>query len=529
MNAVDLKNIPFSRYGSYFVVSDINDKLYIRDVRRGDNHSDKVFEIGISKDYVLSGDDVEIELKEDDKQLNMIMPTEDTIRLKTSSKSIHLIMSYNRYDNYFYHPKGYYEISSYAHELRFAFHVHQGSVSFKQEHAIEVTIAPHSDVVIESFKVASKYIIDTTYQEDKTFVSRDFEEWKKSVVNKPCERSHLAAYITWSNMVKPVGLFKRYAMYMSMNWMTNIWSWDNCFGAIMLAKSKPELAYDQFLFFKDFQDETGMLPDYANTEYVSYACAKPPIYGWAYRYMMKRNTYFSDENRLREVYDFVKKQTQFWLNHRSIHGTPYYTHGNESGWDNGTNFEEGVPVTTPDLIALLIDQVKFLSTLCTKLNIEDRWQDVKESLMKSLIHLWQENEFRPYLLNEKKFVFTGDSLQNFIPLILKEDLPIEIYKSLLESFIQEKRFISPYGLATEAMTSSYYTYNGYWKGPIWAPVMLMFIDFLDSPLKEQLKEGFISCMNEGGMAENFDPVTGEGLVDPSFAWTSSTYLILTED
>jgi len=32
----------------------------------------------------------------------------------------------------------------------------------------------------------------------------------------------------------------------------------------------------------------------------------------------------------------------------------------------------------------------------------------------------------------------------------------------------------------------------------------------------------------GGMAENFDPFSGKGLVDPAFTWTSSVFLLLAE-
>ena len=38
-------------------------------------------------------------------------------------------------------------------------------------------------------------------------------------------------------------------MYMSKNWMTNIWSWDNCFNAMALVRHQPELAWDQFMIF----------------------------------------------------------------------------------------------------------------------------------------------------------------------------------------------------------------------------------------------------------------------------------------
>ena len=46
---------------------------------------------------------------------------------------------------------------------------------------------------------------------------------------------------------------------------------------------------------------------------------------------------------------------KYWLNHRLDEetGLPYYLHGNDSGWDNSSLFDEGVPLIAPDLAAFL--------------------------------------------------------------------------------------------------------------------------------------------------------------------------------
>ena len=43
-------------------------------------------------------------------------------------------------------------------------------------------------------------------------------------------------------------------MYMSKNWMTNVWSWDHCFNAMALCRDHPSLAWDQWMIMADFQD-----------------------------------------------------------------------------------------------------------------------------------------------------------------------------------------------------------------------------------------------------------------------------------
>ncbi|MBN2795090.1 MAG: hypothetical protein JXR88_06775 [Clostridia bacterium] len=533
---VDLKNIPFSRYGSYFVLSEINEKLFIRDVRRGDLDPGNVFEIIKPDhfDYEVLGDETELILRFESGDVHLIMPDEKTLRIRTDLTGITLVMAPNKYDNYFLNPKGYYEICSYASELRFGLHPCLGAFDIaSRERQITISLKDASDLVIESYKVASSYV-PQSYTEGLNQVKESFKGWLKNTTVSDDDKSRLAAYITWSNMVHPEGQLKREAMYMSMNWMTNIWSWDNCFGAILLSKSNPQLAFDQYIFFKDLQDDTGMLPDYANTIYASYASAKPPIYGWAYRYMIRRNPIFLEHRYLEEVYDFVEKFTEFWLNHRTINGKPYYTHGNESGWDNGTNFEEGVPVMTPDLLAFLIDQIDFLTEIGAKLSRElSKWEVLLEQFMEQLMSLWDGNQFRAYLIEEKRFVKTGDTLQNYLPILILNRLDVSVREKLVEGLLEEGRFLTEYGLATESLKSEQYRYNGYWKGPIWAPTMLMFIDGLRNfgalEYAKTLSDRFIKCMKIGGMAENFDPLTGEGLVDPSFAWTSSVYLTLLDE
>lgn len=531
---VDLKNIPFSRYGSFFVVSDMDNKLYIRDVRRGDLDPGIVFELAIDEAYQLSGDESELVLKYKSGMIQIIMPDLENIRLKTQGMALTLKMQANKYDNYFYNPKGYAEICSYARERRFAIHTLSGFCQLNKTDGVTIDISEAADIVIESYLVKSTYKNQLTYDQAKSVVKDDFNKWLSQMTSSNTYSSRLAAYITWSNMVHDEGVLGRYAMYMSMNWMTNIWSWDNCFGAIALASSLPSLAYDQFMFFKDLQDSSGMLPDYANTVYASYASAKPPIYGWTYRYMMKRHQLFKDQTNLREVYDFVSAFTTFWLKERSHEGLPYYTHGNESGWDNGTNYQEGVPLASPDLLAFLIDQIDFLMDIGQSLGLDIQvWHQYSESLLDKLMGLWHEGQFRAYLINEEKFVTSGDSLQNFLPILVADKLDKAISDQLFEGLFAEDRFLTDFGLATESISSPDYRYNGYWQGPIWAPTMLIFIDAIRNAGYEDqaamIAGRFIRCMEVGGMAENFDPLTGQGLVDPSFAWTSSVYLTLVDE
>jgi glycogen debranching enzyme len=119
------------------------------------------------------------------------------------------------------------------------------------------------------------------------------------------------------------------------------------------------------------------------------------------------------------------------------------------------------------------------------------------------------------------------SLINFLPLLIHYRMETSMKESLVR---QLERFEGEYGLATERMDSLYYRKGGYWLGPVWAPVSLLFIDSLHSAgypgSAARLAEKFRRLPSTGLMAENFDPQTGQGYDDNAFAWTAAVYLFL---
>ena len=345
----------------------------------------------------------------------------------------------------------------------------------------------------------------------------------------------LAAYITWSSVVHPSGHLKKYAMYMSNNWMTNLWSWDNCFNAIALAGHRPGLAYDQFIVFADFQDDSGVLPDFVNDRSASFSCCKPPIYGWAYRLLMELNPYFEEPGRLKEVYGMLKGVERYWRVHRMMDGwpLPYYSHGNDSGWDNATVFDGGCPVTSPDLPAYLILLYEVLEDIAGRLgsageNEARVWRERGERMKGHLIErLWDGKRFRSWDPVRRRRVESEFCLIDWMPIAAAHRLPGEIRDALAEHLVNGGHR-TRFGLASEAPGSPEYRSEGYWRGPIWAPVMLLIVDGLrrcgETEAAGTLARDFCEAVLKGGMAENFDALSGRGLVDPAFTWTSSVFL-----
>jgi glycogen debranching enzyme len=121
------------------------------------------------------------------------------------------------------------------------------------------------------------------------------------------------------------------------------------------------------------------------------------------------------------------------------------------------------------------------------------------------------------------------SLLEFVTLILGPLLPQEIYRTLVRRLVSEGH-LTTHGLATEPPDSPLYRSDGYWRGPIWAPSTYLIFDGLraggQTDFAQQVAESFCQLVADGGMAENFDALTGEGLRDRAYTWTASVFLLL---
>ncbi|WP_417583318.1 amylo-alpha-1,6-glucosidase [Pelagibacterium sp.] len=341
----------------------------------------------------------------------------------------------------------------------------------------------------------------------------------------------LACYVLWANAVPPAGLLQRPAIYMSKNAMINVWSWDNAFTALGTARIDPELSLDQFFVIFDHQDKTGLLPDYVNDREALFAFTKPPVHGWAINLILARNPqYLTPETRDALVVS-LERQVDYWLTHtRSGPGDlPTYFHGNDSGWDNATFFENGGPVATPDLVTFLILTLDCLSSLAP--HGAQAWQKQASQLTDLLVStLWNGTRF---VARQAHSVdpLPQTSLVQFMPLLLGNRLSAEIADRLIARLLADG-FVTEWGLATESPASAFYESDGYWRGPIWAPTTALILEGLIAQNRNDLAlsiaRKFCALVAAGGMAENFDALTGEGLRDQGFAWTAAVYLLCCE-
>jgi len=386
---------------------------------------------------------------------------------------------------------------------------------------------------IDLFTAIPPAAADQTFDDAHENAASDFAGWQARTPRAGQDEARsLAAYLLWANTVPPAGLLTRPAIYMSKNHMINIWSWDNAFSALGVAAMDGALAFDQFGVIFDHQHPSGLLPDFVNDRDASFAFTKPPAHGWAILRLMERHPGWLTEDRRAALIPWLERQVGYWLTHarKDDQSLPAYFHGNDSGWDNAIFFAEGGPVITPDLPTFLILACDCLAALHTDQEQSLFWQKQGDALW-GLLHeqLWDGANFGTRLMSDPSRLRQDQSLISFMPLLLGPRLPRDMVRALI-SRLETGGWLTAWGPASESPNSPFYEADGYWRGPIWAPTTMLLWDGLrqqgEVALADDIARRFLTLCETSGMAENFDALTGAGLRDRAFAWTSAVYLWL---
>lgn len=353
----------------------------------------------------------------------------------------------------------------------------------------------------------------------------------------PTRSERLAAYVTWTSMVRPGGHFTKEAVLMSKLWMNKVWSWDNCINAVGVAPLSMDLAVDQMRIAYSLQTADGRLPDSVDWLCIEWAYTKPPIQGWTLLKLLELDDPRLDDQVLLELYHGTAKFTHFWMRHRRTarSALPWYSHGNDSGWDNSTAFDEQPVVVSPDCAAYLIIQADVLAAVARRLarpsHEAESWTALKTSLTTALVsELWDSDSFTI------KNALTGatrktTSLIRLMPLVAAKHLPAHIVDKMAADLAD--LHLTRWGPATEQPTSPLYEPDGYWRGPIWAPTTLLIESGLRAAGRVRVADAvatrFVELCERAGFAENYDALEGRGLRDLSYTWASSVYLTLVRE
>ena len=560
---VNLSTIPFSRRGSYLVISELMENwngyrneagLYLRTVHSSamtplvariiPAHDGKPmeYESEISRAaLLLTGGSSRIECCFDSPETILIRGsagTELTLDFLSGSGPYDYIYSFSRED------RTYEMANCFKNNCRYLISVLQGTSALDQEWKESSSV--HSRLTFSGDSGFLLVLREIETEWDGSWKEYDFDECRSrtaedlhssqqkmpSVPGGYAEVAEKAGYLLWASIVRKDGFLPRDAMLMSKNWMKSVWSWDHCFNAIALSYHAPDLAWDQYMIMFDCQDPTGLLPDSINDVHVVWNYCKPPIHGWALRWMMKHMNLTTEQ--MEEAYRRLSRWTDWWITFRDYDrdGLYEYNHGNDSGWDNATAFAVLPPVATPELQAFLIIQMDVLADLAHRLGLETdvyTWQQQSEKLLKRFLNNMLIDDLPIVLRSGTHEMVPNESLLPYISIVLGNRLPAPVRSRMIEILSGEK-FRSAHGFATESLQSPAYRSDGYWRGPIWAPSTMLLMDGLarcgETELVRDTVVRFADMVSVSGFAENFDAVTGEGLRDRSYTWTASAFLVM---
>ena len=396
----DISKVPFSRYGSYLAFSHIRasrglqEGLYLRTLH-GAIPSREVFRVELlhgrtPEAFKEIATPTVLRLQGPDGYAEICMAEPKVIRIRGAGVGFRLSMpqpdqensSEEIYAEAFPFSPTQWEVNSFTQRVRFMLTTISGNLTVaapwqgtRSEHVV-VDFLPDPEAgkfqgAIEEFQSVWKPRQYKSFDSSLAALQKEYRQWLREMPTVPekfSKTAELAAYVNWESVVAPEGHLTRPAMLMSKNWMTNLWSWDNCFNAMALIKGNPKLALDQLRILFDNQNSQGAFPDNINDEVVSWTCTKPPIHGWALRWMLE-HSHPVDRETLAEAYGPLSRWTDWYFKYRDNDhdGIPEYDHGFDSGWDNASIFMARPPIEAPDLSAYLIVQMDLLAEIARTL------------------------------------------------------------------------------------------------------------------------------------------------------------------
>ncbi len=566
----DISKVPFSRYGSYIAFSHLKESaslpegVYLRTLH-GAISRKELFRVELLRGrnpipFKEIATPTLLRLEAPQGYVEICIAEPKVVRVRGAGVEFRLRMPEPQkeyafaatYDFALPISESQWEVNSFSQQVKYMLTTLNGSLvvdapwqGTKAEHVVadflpDLVTGTFEGVLEEFPSVWLPHEYETSFEDALDAVRSEYRQWLSKMPPVPeefAEAGELAAYVNWESIVSPEGHLTRPAMLMSKNWMTNVWSWDNCFNMMALIYGHPELAWDQFMLLIDNQGPQGAFPDWINDQVVSWSFTKPPIHGWALGWVMRR-TQFVDRKRLAEVYEPLCRWTDWYLKYRDNDhdGVPEYNHGNDSGWDNATIFRIRPPIEAPDLSAYLVLQMDTLAEIARTLGKPDEarsWRNRADELLSNMLaRCWNGKEFvAPRAGNHMSY--PSQSLILYLPIILGNRLPKPVLSQLVAGLKKDGRFLTENGIATESLRSQDYVPDGYWLGPVWAPAMMVITEGLEAvgekALATDLRLRFCRTVAKYGMAENFDAITGVGLRDPAYTWTSSVFLIFAHD
>ena len=377
-----------------------------------------------------------------------------------------------------------------------------------------------------------------TWEEAKEDVTKDWEEFLACIPHFNEELEEMreeAAYILWSAFVHPCGRVKRQVMFMTGNAIAS--SWQMCHNAVALHRNT-KVATDLLLSYFYEQSPFGQIPDFVDECMILGQGIKPPVQGWALKWIMKDHSLkeeWSAED-LEFLYESVGRWGDWFLNIRDddADGLPQYEHGDESGFDDSSVFVKTNMVESPDLAAylgLLFEAEGDLAKILGRDDEAEEWYAKSKKIIDLLVSELWNGEIFTARVNGTHEPIVSESLIHYLPIVLGKRLPQEIIDKMTADLLVENEFLTPFGLASEKLTSTQFRISGMARGFVLPPYHLLILTGMyDAGKVEEAKmiaERYCMAMKKFGFNMLVNPIKG-GKGYFGCSWPVCTYLVLAD-
>jgi hypothetical protein len=334
----------------------------------------------------------------------------------------------------------------------------------------------------------------------------------------------------------------REAMTPSKVHYVGIWQWDAYFHALAYRFMDMRLARDQIRVVLDHQRPDGMIPDAVHDEGtvthltfpVEADVTKPPLLAWSAWKLFETD---GDVEFLQEIYEPIVRWNHWWFEHNDTDadGLCEYLHPYSSGLDDSPLWDEGMPVTSPDLNTYLVMQMDALARIASAVGEPEQarmWDEQAQTLVgRMIMGLWDEQAGLFWAKRNGKVINTRTPF-NLFPLITGR-LPEGIAARLVEHLSNPDEFWPAYPVPTVARDDPKYSPTVMWRGPAWINVNYLLVEGLErsgyNELAETLRQKTLDLlMGQMDIYEYYNPETG-GLCPKAastFGWSAALFIEL---
>ena len=394
-------------------------------------------------------------------------------------------------------------------------------------------------ISVEESKTAG--IVRDSYPEYEEALADVKADWEGFLANIPHfdgqleQRRTEAAWTLWSYLVDPSGLIERPLIYMTGKNVAS--SWQMCHNAVALNRDI-SLATELLLNMIDQASPTGQFPDFYDDLHGTNMMYKPPLQGWALKWIMKTHDLGAEipRDKLEKMYHGFLRWADWFMKYRDDDhdGLPQYEHGDECGFDDNTIFQRSPIMKTPDLaayLALTYEALGDLARILGKPEAAEKHDAMSRQLIDRMVAAYWNGRRFVALTGRTHEVVATDSLLYYLPIVLGKRLPQEIIDKIADDLSVEGEFLTGYGLASERLTGDGFRGFGMARGAVLAPSNLLILTGLYDAGKTELAKKialrYCRTLKDGGFNLMINPLQGN-FGGFGCSWPACAYIVLAD-